>query len=373
MRYLGSQTNAEVVVDCRTAVLNALNEIWGKHEWPWYQNQCVMQINGPYSTGTVTYTAATRRFTLTGGTWPSWSNYACMRIGTKDARVTKIISSTVIEIEDGTPFLDDIAVATNYNLYRNEYPVPNNIRKMSYVFLEENAYAPLQYMPPLEFRTKMPGSFGAVPLYYTIQRDRNPLGGLNIVFWPYPTRNFTARFAYVREANEVAYWDENTGKVAVTASGTTVTGTGTAFEAGHASTPSSNVIIRIGRDPVNVPTNRHGQYPFSDETLVTTYTSATSLEVSPVFAYSRSNVKYSISSLLDIDEKLMSSMFTLQCYFELGKIRHLADRDVEEIKKMLDLATKDAKSRSNPVQEISYAGTFSNLRRYAGVWFNIGV
>ncbi len=213
MRYLGSQTNPEAVVDCRKAILNALNEIWGKHEWPWYQSQEVMQINAPYQTGTVTYDATTRRFTLTGGTWPSWSTYGCLRIGTKDARVTRIVSSTIIEIEAGTPFLDDIATDTPYVLYRNEYPVPDSIRKMSYVFLEENAYAPLQYLPSLEFRTKMPGTFGAVPLYYTIQRDRNPLGGLNIVFWPYPTRNFTARFSYIREANEITVWDVNDGKI----------------------------------------------------------------------------------------------------------------------------------------------------------------
>src|SRR5690349_11280070 len=73
--------------DCRLAIIDALNELWGKHDSPWYQQQGVIQLNGPYDTGTVTYVAASRRFTLTGGAWPTWAIYGTIRINGRDARV----------------------------------------------------------------------------------------------------------------------------------------------------------------------------------------------------------------------------------------------------------------------------------------------
>ncbi len=122
-----------------------------------------------------------------------------------------------------------------------------------------------------------------------------------------------------------------------------------------------------------MPTSRYDQYPFSEEKLIHSVTDTTHLVLDTAPAITRTNVRYCISDLLDIDQNLLSSAFTMQCYYEIGKIRHLADRDVEEVRNQLDLAVKEAKSRSNPVQEISYAGTFSNLRRYAGVWFSINM
>lgn len=371
-RYLGNTVNAEAVIDCRLSINDALQELWGEHEWPWYQGQSVFQINAPYSTGTVTFDLATRRFTLTGGTWPEWVTYSSIRIGTKDARITKRVSDTIVEIESQSPFLADLLSATTYIIYRNEYPLPtsNNstIRKMSYIFLEENAYASLQYIPPMEFRSKMPGTFGSVPLYFTVQRDRNPLGGLVIVFWPYPTRQYTARFSYIRAANEVTVWDESNGKISVTAASGTVTGASTAFESLH-----QGCLLRVGRDGTNLPTPRYGPSPFSEETLIDTVSGATALSVAPAIVTARTSVKYMISNLIDIDQQILNSAFLQQCYFELAKRRKMSDKDISTIDKARSLAIDQAKRKASPNQEITYAGSFSNLRRYAGVWFNIGV
>lgn len=369
LRYLGgTQVNAETVIDSRSAINDALKELWGEHEWPWYQGQTAMQLDDPYRTGTVTYDSSTRRFTLTGGTWPTWAVYGSIRIETKDARVTERVSDTIIEIEDGTPFTDTFASATSYTLYRNEYPVPGNIRKISYVFFEQNAYTPLKYLPSLEFRTKMPGSVGSVPIYFTIQKDRQALGGLVIVFWPYPTRAYSARFSYIRCPGDVNVWEESTGKITVANSSTTVNGTNTAFDP-----ILEGALLRVGKDIINLPTNRMGTNPFSEETMIKTYTSSTVLECQPAIVYPRTNVKFVISSLLDIDETIMSSAFTQQCYFEIAKRRKFDDKAVASIDRARTLAVRQAMSKCAPVQELSYAGSFNNLAQYAGVWFNIGL
>lgn len=363
--YIGNKVANENITKIRISINDALRELWGEHTWSWYQGQTVMQFDAPYETGTVTFDYSTLRFALTGGTWPSWTAYGVIRVGSKYARVMTRVSDTVIQIETGTSFLENISSATSFKIYRNEYPMDANIRKMSYLYIQESGYRNMRYVPPSEFRSIIPGALGNAPVHYTVQRDRNVLGGLVMVVWPFPNRGYTIRYSYIRLPYDVSVWGETTGKISCTVDGTSVTGSGTAFESLHV-----DRILRVGRDNVNTPTQRYGQSPCSHETMITVVNSATDLTVDPVHTATRDNVKYIISDLIDIDEPIMRSVFTQQCYFELSKHEKMDDKSVIMIDKARSMALQQAKGKNLTNPEITYAGSFgSDLS--GSLWFTV--
>jgi len=364
LRYLGGNNNVEAALDIRESINDALKEIWGQHDWPYYQGQKVIQIDAPVSTGTITYVAATRRFTITGGTWPTWAEYGTIRIGVNNAKVAKRLSDTVIEIDPGSALLTDIVSATTYVMYRNEYPLEGDVRKVAYVTIDSYAKIPLQYTAPLEFNHPTTTVTGT-PRYFTVQRDRRVQGALSIVFWPMPAIAKTVQFSYIRGPSEVRCWQENTGKITVVSGSTAVTGLNTAFDSTMA---DMKCLLRIGKNQTEVST-RNGNNPAGEEVVVESVASTTSLVALPAPQISRTAVKYEISSIMDIDEYIMGSAFTQQCYFELSKRRQVADKNIEMLVKTLGLAIKNAKSKASVDRGIEYAGSF--VRNSAVVWISV--
>lgn len=359
LRYLGGNNNVEASLDIRSAIADALKEVWGMHDWPYYQGQKQIQVDAPYSNGTITYDAATRRLTLTGGVWPAWTEYGSIVIGYVMVKVAKRLSDTVAEIDTGSALTTDIVSATTYQMYRNEYPLDDDVRKVAYVSFDTWSKLPLKYVPASEFNVPTQRVTGT-PRYFTIQRDRRRLGGLVMAFWPLPPLAKTVSFSVFRQAREVQYWSEIDGNITVVADSTAVTGTGTAFESEMA-----NCILRIGKNQTPV-TSSFGGNRFAEQVLIESVVSPTSLVCMPAASASRSNVKYEISSQIDIDEPVMSSLFTQQCYFELSKRREVTDKQLATLMQTLALAKKSAKSKCAVDRGVEYAGSY--VRASSIVW-----
>ena len=366
MRWLGSNDNPQAIEDCREAINDALKEVWGEYDWPWYQGQQTIIVNAPYDTGTITYDASTRRFTLTGGTWPEWAEYGAIQISSKYALVDRLISSTVIEIEEGSQFTADISTATAFKIWRSQYPLPNNIRKITYLTNDLNTNHVVKYVTPLEFADRRPGVYGLVPVMFTVQKDRRLLNGLNLVLWPYPSTAYTYRFSYVRHPEEVAVWSVTDGKVTTAADDETITGTGTAFLQEYA-----GALIRIGRDGTNIPTAKSGLNPRVEEALIDTYSSTTILEARTNFTYTNTLKAYEISSVIDIDESIMASLFMQQCYLHLGNRRNKEGKEMSTINAARQVLLRRAISKASPEQGISYAGNFRQSPFWR--WCDVGV
>jgi len=363
LRYLGGNNNVEASLDIRFAIADALKEIWGVHDWPYYQGQQLIQVDAPYSTGTVVYNATTRRVTLTGGVWPTWAEYGTLVLNAITVKVAKRLSDTVIEIDLGSGLTTDIVSATVYQIFRNEYPLGDDVRKVAYITFDTWSKIPLQFVPPLEFNHPTQRVTGT-PRYYTIQKDRRRLGGLSIVFWPMPPLAKTVAFCYMRQPKEIKYWSEIDGSISLTADSTAVTGSGTAFESEMA-----NCMLRVGRNQAPV-TSLFGGNRYGEQILVESVVSPTSLVCLPAAPVTRTNVKYEISSLIDIDEPVMSSLFTQQCYFELSKRREVTDKQLATLKSTLAMAKKSARSMCATNRDIEYAGTY--IRSSSIVWVAAG-
>lgn len=365
LRWLGADNNAESTIDAREAINDALKELWGRHDWPWYTGQHTFKVDAPYETGTVTFSLATLRMTLTGGTWPSWVEYGTIKIESAYARVTKQISSTVIEIEDGTQFTEDLTDQT-YTLSRNEYPLPDTIRKVSYMTNDTNSQHITQYVTPMEFSTRRPGVYGTVPLIFTIQKDRKAGNGLSLLIWPYPTTAWSYRFSYIRSPSNVTVWSYTEGKLTTAAGLKTITGKDTVFDPVH-----EGCLLRVGRDGTNVPTSQIGLYPFSEECVVDNVLDGVSMDVASNAAYTRERVKYEISSLIDTDEVIMSSVFLLECYLALGKRRNKDMKEMQTLSQSYEMTLRNAIAKSKTASQITYAG--QGRQSAYSQWYNLGV
>lgn len=363
MNYLGGNNSAEALHDVRSSINDALKELWGEHDWPYYQGQKALQLNEPYDTGTIAYNSTTQRFTLSGGTWPSWAEYGTISIGTLNAKVAKRYSDTVIELEPGSGFIEDIAAGEEYTLYRNEYPLPDQVRKLAYVTVDNYTRTPMLYVPPIEFNP--PANIVAgTPRNFTVQKDRRIMGGLSIVFWPVPRANRTVRFCYIRSPKPIKIWSYSAGTISVTANSTSVTGVGTAWDA-----DMEESMLRISKNQT-APTARIGNNPFSEEVIIDSVDSATALTCLPPTATLRTSVKYDISSVVDIDEEIMNSAFTQQMYWELAKRREMQGKIKTEIEAALVKAIRSAKSKACVDRGIEYAGSF--IRGTSLVWIRVG-
>lgn len=364
LRYIGGDNSEQSVIDCRSSIDQALLELWGKHDWPWYISNHAIILSEPYSTGTIAYNATTRRFTLTSGTWPTWVEYGVIVVGTKYARITDRISDTVIEIEDGSQFTATIAAGSTYKVYRDEYPLPSNVRKVSYLTCDNRQQHVARYMPPLEFSTRRAGTYATSPTCFTIQKDRRSGFGLNLVIWPFPTTTTTIRFPYIRSPQTVTTWSYTTGKITTVAASASITGLDTVFDETHV-----GAVLRVGRDGTNIPTPSYGNSPALQESLIDAYGSATSITTKDAIDYSKTGVKYEISSLIDIDPVVMSRVFEQQCYLILAEKFNKEGREYSTILGAYNKALLNAINKTKTTSRITYAGQPS--RRAAYGWTEV--
>lgn len=363
LRWLGGSSNEQSILDIRTAIDQALTELWGQHDWPWYISNYTFKTDASVTTGTIAYNAGTRRFTLSGGTWPEWVVYGTIKVGTKFARVESYISSTVIEIEENTQFTSNIAAGTSYELYRTDYPLPEGVRKVSYMANDDNIKHLVNYRPPLEF-SRSSARVGVIPNIYTVMKDRRPGRGLNLCIWPYPRSSSTYRFPYMRAPSRVAVWS-TTGKASVVEGDTTITGINTDFDDNML-----DAVFRLGRDGKNEPTESAGLYPALQETMIQEVTSSTIATARDEFLYEKTGVTFVISSLIDIDIVTMRTVFERLCYVLLGEKRVIPGRDQQSMQAAYMRTLRDAKANSTPSSQITYAGQPGN--RVAYTWFEIG-
>lgn len=367
IRFLGVNVTDPAIRDCRLAIRMAIAELAKEYNWPRYISQERLAIQEQYHAGTVAYTAATRQFTLSGGTWPTWANYATIRVGSTWAKVITRNSATVITIEERTDFRTDLAAGQSYFLNQDEYPLDGNFLKVSRAFVDTGRYSGMEYRDPMNFaKMKRPQAYATqYPRYYTVVRDRNVPGGLAMAFWPLPQNSRSVSFSAIRFPDMPTVWDEHAGKVTVTASSAAVAGAGTAFESAH-----EGCVLRVARTPAP-PTSLDGDNPYAEEVVVDSVTNATSLTAKTPFTTSRATKGFCLSSLVDIEEDTMRAVLVQRVYKELARVRVIKDQDVQVIEATYQQLLKAAKSSANPDASVSHAGDFYQESPFAGLYYLI--
>jgi len=353
----------------RRAVQRAYRDFPMKFNWASYWTRGQITTVEADLTGTVTYTQSNRELTLSGGTWPSWITYGRVLINRVTYEVDQLISSTVITLSVNSNPGADISTATSFIAYQDAYLLPVDCQRVKQVLDVLGLYYP-EYVTMEEYLQRNRGWITpSVPTLYSFAGHPKFYGSLAIYFAPPPApgQARTYDFIYQRKPRPMAIDNYNTGTVSVTNATTAVTGANTVF-------PPNCVgsLIRFSADGQNLPTSVFGSLtgednPYFAQRVITAWTDATHVTIDqPADAnVSLSNVLYTISDPVDIEDGAMFTYFLRMCELEFARITNREDRDEKEQvadKAFREAMAADARNDATSAEGVSRRDSITHLR-----------
>lgn len=304
-----------------SAVRTAYRDLPSRHRWTYLYRRGQIQTNAPYATGTIAYDhtggASERMVTLTGGTWPTWAKFGSILIGEVMCKVATRESDTVITLDAVTNPGADVASGTAFSLRRSVYPLPNGFRKIG-MLVDTSRNEGLSYTSP-DMIVQGEGWDNSVttPNCWTLRGLMADYPGqIAIELWPTPSESRTYEFLFAPECREFGLPPSVTGgTVSISAGGTTVTGTNTAF-----TQAMLGAVMRFSPNGTELPTGWTGDTVPAHEAVITAVASATSLTVDTPATTARSSVLYTISDPIDCSPDSMLTYFQRQCEYELANL-----------------------------------------------------
>lgn len=306
--FMGASVTEQTIRDGRRAVRNAARELAQSHRWSYMYAQGRLNTVDDYSTGTITYTNSSRALTLASGTWPSWAAYGTVILSSVSYQVASRDSNSVLTLSVNSNPGADVAAGTTYTIYRDTYPLPSDFLSMGVIVESSNQYAPRYCHPNEWIELQRTGKAVGQPKVFTIVSDPNYFNTLAWRCWPAPDNIYRYDYSYQRRMRPLVYDEYSTGTATVTASSTTLSGTGTSWSSNYIGS-----VVRLSADTTNAPEALEWQNPYSVERVITAYTSATSLTVDTAFSAALTGVKYNISDPVDLEDGAMLNAFLRCC------------------------------------------------------------
>lgn len=286
------------------AIEAAYRELADASQWSYLQTQSRITTVAPYSTGTVEYTHSSRTLTLTGGTFPSWAAFGVVRISNVLYRVASMTDGNNLVLSTDSNPGANVASGTAYSIFREAFPLPADFRALGEL-QRPNFLPELCYLSASRWQKERQAYVQVgTPTSYSVFGDPWNPGGLALFFAPAPDVADTYDFLYLRRPRALVVRDEYAGTASVSASGTTVTGVGTAFTAAMVGS-----IFRFSANSTSTPSGFGGDNPAALESRITAVASATSLTIEDAAPAAYSSVKFMISDPLDLTDGSMLNAF----------------------------------------------------------------
>ncbi len=344
----------------KRAVQEAYRRLPTLHRWATYDATYKFATVATYTTGTIAYDhtggASERMVTLTTGTWPTWADFGTIKISDVHYQVATRESSSIITLSPNSNPGADVASGTSYTLYRRSYPLPVDFRKHVSLTRDDDQQFVMYCTSEDQFDFSALTDDISDPLTFTIRQDNEYYGGLAIVFSEIPNTDDSYTMLYERSARPLVYYKVTGGTVSVTANATTVTGSGTAFAAGHVGS-----IIRFSGDGTSAPTPIHGDIagvdnPYVSQRVITARSSTTSLTIdSAASSANLSAVLYTISDPLDIEHTAMLHGLLRLAESEYARYARMSQKDVTEREQSAFRAIREAAAADYRTREQFYA------------------
>lgn len=308
---LNGQTNAVEAI--HQAVLGVYDDIVNERNWSYLNRHWRVPLVAP-ETGTCSYSATTGEFTIDSGTWPTWAERAFVQIGDVLHMVKTRTSGTVLAADDNVRPIDDIATGTSFTIFKSIYQLPWDCRRV-YRPLDETADSwahQIEFSQWLEL-VRYQSAEGA-PWAFCVAPDPYEPVRMALLIQPYADTERTLDVAYQRYPRPLLYngTDGHCRDGTITAAGTAVTGSGTAFESGMV-----GALLRVSRSPTTAyPKGRGSINAYKQQTYIKSYSSATSITLHESLTVTAG--KYTISDPLDLDRPLMDA-FWRGCEWKLAQ------------------------------------------------------
>ncbi len=303
--WSGGNSGVNSENNIRHAIQLAMVDLVEPRPWTYYSKLYRIFLQAPYSTGTITYdhTGGTseRLVTFSGSTLPAdiavnpsgWD----LVVGDVVARVSGYLSATTLQLDENLNFGEDVAAGTSFQLLKSRYLLPEDFRCLNDGVAESLWCA--RYVQPYEWlqQQHIVSSSGPPSIWTIVGDDLNRYRSMMIVN-PAPAEAEKLDVWYQRKARDLIFSGYNSRESigTVSATGSTVTGSGTAFESGMIGS-----IMRFGATNAEIPDGRFGVEPYTDERRIVAVASATSLTLDSAVSATITNKKYVISDPIDID------------------------------------------------------------------------
>lgn len=302
--------------DIRSAIHKAYNELTTVRDWAYYHCHGRIVTSPAYSTGTVAITSGS--VTLTGGSFATAgvtadnAKYWTIRTGDRSYRIESY-STGVVALESAFSGID-VAAGSPYTLFRTVYPLPADFRNMDEPSDEFNWWSGLYVTPDEAMKIERVSNSSGEPYHWTLIKDPHGANwAIKLVGWP--TAKETLDFTYRRTARPIRYSGHEPGsrQGTISRSGSTVTGTGTAFGAAM-----EGSILRVGYVGVS-PGPIESLSPWVSESRIAAVGSGTSLatEDSGTIA---GTTQYLITDPIDVAPHMQSAVESC-CDYWLARIR----------------------------------------------------
>jgi len=308
----------------REAIRAAYRQIPQERNWSFLHSNARLVMHAPQTTGTVSFDLTgglyERMLTLTGATWPTWTQDASVRLGDPPivCDVDECKTSTIITLDRTMCPVEDIT-STTYTLYPRWYALPNDFLSLAHPMDEDTWTLGLPLSKEeIEQLNRFEDTTGSIE-FYAIGSPLDLYGRMALYRHPPADDDETLDIPYIRRPRDIVWtgYDlslDAKGTITVTEGFTTVTGSGTAFESGMIGS-----ILRIGTSSSARPSGLSGTERYGEQQSIKSVASTTNMTLSAAVATSRVGVMYRITDPIDLDIAVYDA-FVRRCELELSML-----------------------------------------------------
>ena len=305
--YLGGNQHDATQREIRRAAISAYRELIDCYPWRSLHKLLAIYLQANHTTGTVSYDhtggSSERLWTFSSATLPTWAARGNLLVGSNSYRIQRRLSSSTLQSpEDFTPGAD--VASTTFELYQSEHLLPEDFRSLHVGMPTTTTATRRTSIADMAWMARQQGSSGS-PWGYSVTADRFLPGRQSILLnpWPASADVFMGLYRYrPRELKYTGYASRDRSGTA-SLSGTTITGSGTAFESGQ-----EGGIIRLSANSTQYPSDQAGDNPFYFEGVVDKVSSTTSLTVlANDSSLTATAVKYTISDPISIPQSMLNA------------------------------------------------------------------
>lgn len=299
--------------DIRTACQRAYTEVSCMRDWNYYQTHGRLKFAENW-TGTVTYSQATRFFDLVSGdAFPSNAASCRLRINNTVAKIASRVSNTRLLCDPILTPSEDFLTGTAATLYQDTFPLPSDFRSLDSP-IDHVAWARFVYVSADQaMKLENANNLAGPPHAWTVIKDPNGPGwAIKVIGYPVANSNLDFTYRRLPRPMRLSGHEASSRQGTIAASGTSVTGTGTAF-----TNSMVGSVLRVGT-PTDSPGSDGSIRPYQAEAVITAVSSATACTVAS--SLTASGAKYLVTDPVDMSSSMHNALLSCAEYW-LSRVR----------------------------------------------------
>jgi hypothetical protein len=294
--------------DIRTSIQRAYSELPSLRDWNYYQTHGRIKFSINWY-GTVTYSQDTRFFDLASGdAFPTNSILCRMRLNNTVAKIATRVSNTRLLCDPILTPSSDLLSPTAATLYQDTFPLPTDFRSLDspidHVAWTRFIYVSADQAMKLENANNLAGP----PHAWTVIKDPHGTGwAIKVIGYPVANSNLDFTYRRLPRRLRISGHEASSRQGTVTISGTTVTGSGTAFTAAMVGS-----VLRVGTS-TEIPGSDGSLTPYQGEAVIASVASATSCTLAT--SLSATGAKYLVTDIVDMAPGMSNGFLSCAAYW----------------------------------------------------------